>query len=242
MVAMNRLATEEMKLYTAENTAPTDAPLTLDEKARKREHEGIIAAGLSTFTTVGHSLDIINRERLYRDEANTWAEYLTAKWGISTSEADRRIKAARAATASQGAEPKPIKRSAAEKLAEYADDPDFQKRVRARAEAEHGEHAEAKDIEFHASMLMLEDVQSVQPATQKRVVEQSSRRLRKQAAKAESKRRKEEAKDKLLRWSAKLARHADEMEKGVHGDFGRPLGIAEDLRAIVAKVKLWLKG
>lgn len=221
----------------------TDAPTNpIDIAAELRECEQVIEAKLAAYCDVGTTLERIRVRKLYQLRWDTFEAYTLERWGISKSNAYRQINASKAiATVAEVAPVKPTK-SAAEALAEHNDDPAFQRRVWDRAQAEHGEAATAKDIEYHASMVMLEDVAATAPATQKRVVEQSSRRLRKAAAKAESKRRKEEARDKALRWSAKLARHVDEMERGVHGDFGRPLGIAEDMAAVVAKVKLWLKG
>lgn len=221
----------------------TDAPTNpIDIAAELKECERIIEAKLAAYCDVGATLERIRVRKLYQLTWPTFKQYVLERWGISKSEAYRQMDRSKAAeVVAEEAPVKPTK-SAAEALAEHDDDPAFQRRVWARTQADYGENATAKDVEHAASWVMLEDVNAVQPTTQRKVVEQSSRRLRKQAAKAESKRRKEEARDKALRWSEKLARHVDEMERGVHGDFGRPLGIASELAAVVAKVKVWLKG
>jgi hypothetical protein len=57
--------------------------LTTVEAAQLQRHEAVIKAGKNAWMAVGHSLSAIKEARLYREDYNSWDEYLKLKWGWS---------------------------------------------------------------------------------------------------------------------------------------------------------------
>ncbi len=68
--------------------------LPITEQERLTTLETIISGGLKTFIEVGLAFREIRETRLYRDTHGTWAEYCSAKWGITKTHTDRKILAA----------------------------------------------------------------------------------------------------------------------------------------------------
>lgn len=74
---------------TAERTT-----LTRPEARELERLEEVIQEGLETFIEVGQALQRIKEERLYREDYDTWEQYVKQRWGMSYTYAYRHIRAA----------------------------------------------------------------------------------------------------------------------------------------------------
>ena len=62
-----------------------EGSLTAAESETLKECEEIISKGMTTFSVTGRALYTIQKGKLYRDEYETWEEYLADRWGIARS-------------------------------------------------------------------------------------------------------------------------------------------------------------
>src|SRR6266540_534193 len=89
-------------------------PLEVAETIAKRERgrlvelEGVIRHGLSTFIEVGNALMEIRDSKLYRATHKTFDDYCRERWGFSDSRGRQLISAAKAVTAGNGFEGRPV--------------------------------------------------------------------------------------------------------------------------------------
>ena len=76
----------------------TPAPLrrTLSEQEREAlsKCEQAVTQGFQAFASAGRALLLIRDKQLYREQANTFEEYVSAKWNMTRNYADRIIAAA----------------------------------------------------------------------------------------------------------------------------------------------------
>ncbi len=220
-----------LKLFT------DDAPRQINQQAELRQCETIIEVGLPAYQNVGAALEKIQLKKLYFPKWPTFQAYVLQRWGISRGEAYKQIKAAKtaAATSESGAAPPP--RPAAQALADYSDDPVFQKAVWQRASEEKPKPT-AKDIQFHASQLLLEDAAKVAPKVQAKVAAREAQSLEDSARRAATKEEVADQREKALRRAAGLVKLFREMEAS--GNFGRSLGLAADMEVVLGKVRQWV--
>ncbi len=71
--------------------------LSSEEKIILKKEEAVISKGLSTFRDVGEALVAIRDRRLYREDFSSFEAYCRGKWGISKTQANRQIAAAKVA-------------------------------------------------------------------------------------------------------------------------------------------------
>lgn len=69
-------------------------PLTEEERTWFAECERIVGEGLGTFRDVGIALQQINEQRLYRENFETFVDYLKVSWDMSESQGYRLMDAA----------------------------------------------------------------------------------------------------------------------------------------------------
>jgi len=77
-----------------DSTSQALEALTSDEKRELRKHESVIRRGWETFVDVGNALAQIQKDRLYRGEFKTFAEYCRGRWQYGKSQAYRLMGAA----------------------------------------------------------------------------------------------------------------------------------------------------
>ena len=77
-----------------DSTAQALEALSSDEKRELRRHESVIRRGWETFVDVGNALAQIQKDRLYRGEFKTFAEYCRGRWEYGKSQAYRLMGAA----------------------------------------------------------------------------------------------------------------------------------------------------
>jgi hypothetical protein len=122
------------------------------DRARFAELEQIIEHGPGTFAEVGRALHEIQQRKLYRASGHqTFGDYVTKRWGLSSAHAYRQIEAAKVVDILSpiGELPLPANEAQARELAPLVDDPaavreiwvetvqDAEGRVTARAVREH---------------------------------------------------------------------------------------------------------
>lgn len=73
-------------------------PLTRDELRWLKSNERVIEAGKRSFMEVGHALEEIRDNRLYRAHYRTFDAYLAKRWGFSRAYASKVISGARTAS------------------------------------------------------------------------------------------------------------------------------------------------
>lgn len=74
---------------------PEEGNLTAGENETLKECEDIITKGVATFFETGRALLIIQKGKLYRDDYDTFEEYLAERWGIARSTSYAQIEAAK---------------------------------------------------------------------------------------------------------------------------------------------------
>jgi hypothetical protein len=209
----------------------------IDRKARLKKDEQELEVCLAGYLNAGGILDRMRERRDWYPKWPTFEAYTLQKWGISDGEAYKEIKRAKTAAAVTEAGAAPPPRPAAQALADYADDPKFQKAVWERA-SEEKEKPTARDIQFHASQLLLEDARNVPVKVQATVARKGAQALSDSAKRAATKEEIADQKEKALRWAGKLVALFREMESSGH--FGRSLGLAADMEMVLGKVRVWV--
>lgn len=74
--------------------APQRRPLNDQERDALAKLEQLVTEGIKTFASTGRALAMIRDKQLYREQANTFEEYVATKWRMSRQHASRLISAA----------------------------------------------------------------------------------------------------------------------------------------------------
>jgi len=117
--------------------------LDRSQKVRFAELEKRIEQGMETWMDVGRALAEIRDTKLYRDEFLNFSDYLTQRWGMSKTHANRLIKADGVVRKIEKAGKKPPKSERV--VREAAKDPDPVEALD-EAEAQHGPSPSASQV------------------------------------------------------------------------------------------------
>lgn len=205
-------------------------------RARLHEQERIIERTINGWHECGRALEVVRAERLYRLDHPTFEAYTVHRWGIKKSEAYDRIKVAK--VADTVAPKQTMTRSAADALNDYPGE-EFRKRVWDRAKAE-VPNPTGEDIQYFASLELLEDAEKVPVKDQRAVVDQRAKSRAKAASVAAKRERMKDLQTKALR---RVPQAADLLEElAALPKFARLADVARRQRALANEVRVLLAG